>query len=129
MNSIIPTNKHDKEAIRVLLSATDDQVINNAEELLEWLQDVNWPVFNGVLNRLSHLGGRLVVPVTKILKGCDSVWKANIIGYLIPSFSHEHQQLYTKLLESLLSEYSESDLREGVIDFIEAQLSNDRKNT
>lgn len=126
---MVPTNKHDLEAVKALQSASDDQVINNAEELLEWLQDANWPVFNGVVNRLSRLGDRLLVPINRILNGDDSVWKANIVGHLIPSFSLENQQLYVKSLESVLAEYKDNDLREGVIDFIEMQLANDRENT
>ena len=103
-------------------------MIENADQLLEWLQDRNWPVFKGVVNRLSVLGNELVLPINNILKGNDSIWKANIVGYLIPSFSKESQLLYTKSLETLLAEFDENDLREGVIDFVEMQLSNS-KNT
>jgi len=91
---------------------------------LEWLQDANWPVFNGIVEKLSGLGNELLAPVSTILKGNDSIWTANIIGHLIPSFSRDAQRIYTESLEALLAEYNESDLREGVIDFIEIQLSN-----
>ena len=126
---MIPTDKNDEEAIQKLKSVTDDQVIENADQLLEWLQDSNWPVFKGVVSRLSGLGNELVVPINNILKGNDSIWKANIVGHLIPSFSKESQQLYIKSLEKLLAELDENDLREGVIDFVEMQLANSKKCT
>lgn len=125
---MIPTNKYDEEGIQKLKSATDDQVIENADQLLEWLQDSNWPVFKGVISRLSVLGNELVEPINNILEGNDSIWKANIVGHLIPSFSKESQQLYTISLEKLLAELDENDLREGVIDFVAKQLSNSKKH-
>lgn len=126
---MIPKDKNDEESVRLLQLATDEDVVKNAVELLEWLQDINWPMFKGIVNRLSSLGNVLFAPISEILAGEDSIWKANIIGHLIPSFSYEAQLLYTKQLEALLKEYNESDLREGVIDFVEIQLSKIRKNT
>jgi hypothetical protein len=126
---MIPKDKNDEESIRLLHLATDGEVVENIVQLLEWLQDVNWPVSKGVISRLSNLGGELYTPINEILTGNDSIWKANIIGHLIPSFSQEAQLLYTASLEILLEEYNENDLREGVIDFVEIQLSNASKNT
>ena len=125
---MIPKEKNDEEAIKRLMSASDDQVIENADQLLEWLQDINWPVFKGIVKRLSVLGNELVVPISNIMESDDSIWKANIVGHLIPSFSKESQKLYTTSLKKLLAEYDENDLREGVIDYVEIQLSN-TKNT
>ncbi|GGB21137.1 DUF5071 domain-containing protein [Agarivorans gilvus] len=110
---MIPSDKNDETSIRLLHLASDEDVLENAEGLLEWLHDVNWPVFGGVVTRLSPLGDHLVGPITKILEGSDSIWKANIVSHLIPAFSPESQQLYTKSLESILFQFDESDLREG----------------
>ena len=127
--NMIPTNKHDEKSIKLLQLASDDEVIENAEQLLEWLQDRNWPVFDGIVKRLSALGNDLVVPISRILESSDSIWKANIVGHLIPAFSQTAQQRYSESLEKLLAKFDENDLREGVIDFVEIQLSNTRKNT
>ncbi len=42
---MIPKDKYDEESIKLLQLASDGDVIENAEQLLEWLQDSNWPVF------------------------------------------------------------------------------------
>lgn len=129
VSSMIPADKHDEASIKLLQIASDEEVLENAEKLLEWLQDINWPVFEGIAQRLSSLGDDLVAPITRILESSDSIWKANVIGYLIPSFSPETQKLYIESLEKLLAQRDDSDLREGVIGFVEIQLSNTKKNT
>ncbi len=126
---MIPQSKYDEESIELLKQTSDKDVIEVADLLLEWLQDINWPVFKGVICRLSPLGNELKVPVTEILEGSDSIWKANIVGHLIPSFDKEAQEIYTCTLEKLLEEFDENDLYEGVIDFVEIQLANVSKNT
>lgn len=119
---MIPQDKCDEKSIELLRSAADREVLENADQLLVWLQDVNWPVFDGVVKRLALLGDALVNPVNAVLEGDDSMWKANIVGYLIPSFSRSAQTLYTTSLESLLARGNEQDMSEGVIDFIEIHL-------
>jgi hypothetical protein len=129
MEVMIPKDKHDLDALELLAQASDEDVIKNANELLEWLQDINWPVFNGIVARLSPLGNKLELPITKILNGSDSIWKANIVGHLIPLFDKDSQQIYTNTLKELLNKFDENDLYEGVIDFVEIQLKNVSKNT
>ena len=126
---MIPQNKFDKNAISDLRHASDEDVLKNVDELLEWLKDCNWPVFDGVVCRLSSLGSKISTPLTKILLGSDSIWKANIIGHLIPKFTQESQAIYTQVLTELLSNPSENDFEEGVVDFIEIQLARNEKST
>lgn len=93
------------------------------------MQDCNWPVFHGVVDRLSSLGGGLKQEICRILKGSDAILKANIIGYLIPKFEVKYQVLYTEQLKELLKNAINEDFQEGVVDFIEMQLSNVEPNT
>jgi hypothetical protein len=124
---MIPKNKHDEETVALLRQATDDEVIEVAEPLLDWLKDRNWPIFDGVVARLSALGCDLVDPINSVFEGDDSIWKANIIAHLIPAFSYSDQQLYVEALEKLIATWDENDLREGVIDLAEVQLANVKK--
>ena len=127
--NMIPSDKFDKEAIKRLGVALDHEVLENAKELLSWLQDCNWPVFPGIVERLSALGEDLFTPVSEILAGQDSIWKENIIGHLIPKFSERAQRLYSDQLNEILQNPTGSDFQEGVVDFIEIQLSNVKKHT
>jgi hypothetical protein len=126
---MIPTSKYDLEAVDALKNASAEEVLRNADKLLEWLQDCNWPVFEGVISKLSRYGFELYEPIARILLGTDSIWKANIVGYLIPKFSGESQLRYNELLTRLIKNPSSSDFEEGLIDFIEVQLSRNAKIT
>jgi hypothetical protein len=116
---MIPLNKDDNAALEKLERATDNEVIEQASHLLEWLQDRNWPVFDRVVKRLSLVGDKIVDPICVVLSGNDSIWKANVIGFLIPSFEKDEQLLYKKALEDLWLEHRQEDIVEGVIDYIE----------
>jgi len=126
---MIPTSKYDLEAVDALKNASAEEVLRDADKLLEWLQDCNWPVFEGVIGKLSHYGFELYEPIARILHGTDSIWKANIVGFLIPNFSDESQLRYNELLTRLIKNPSDSDFEEGLIDFIEVQLSRNAKIT
>lgn len=126
---MIPSSKFDQEAVSVLQNASDHEVLENAEALLEWLQDRNWPVFDGVATKLSNYGLELQVYIENILHGTDAIWKANIVGHLMPKFSHEAQMKYNGILNELLSKAQEADYEEGLVDYVELQLSRISKIT
>ncbi|MFB9217780.1 DUF5071 domain-containing protein [Vibrio sinaloensis] len=126
---MIPKDKYDLDAIAMLVMASDDYILENSFDLLGWLQDCNWPVFKGVINRLSPLGDLLQEDIDSILDGDDCILKANIVGHLIPSFENNHQKLYEKRLRELLKNPSDEELQEGLIDYIEILLVRIEKNT
>lgn len=111
---MIPKSKFDQEAVLVLQNASDVAVLEDAEALLEWLQDCNWPVFDGVVTKLSDYGLELKAPIENILHGTDTIWKANIIGHLIPKFSYKAQMKYKEILNELLANAQNADYEEGV---------------
>lgn len=52
--------------------------------MLEWLQDLNWPVADPVSQRLLQLNLELVEPLLLILSSDDDVWKY----WIVSSFLH-----------------------------------------
>jgi hypothetical protein len=125
---MVPLDKYDVQALNELAIASDDAVMANASALLEWLQDANWPVYQGVLNRLKPLGDKLVIPISEILRGDDSIWKSWIVYDLIGGFDTQSQALYSDVLKEVLLSASQDDYREGLIDYVEMQLSSIAKN-
>jgi len=126
---MLPTDKHDLDSVSALRDAADSEVLKNTAELLQWLEDCNWPVFEGVTERLSSLGEELYGDISDLLRCDDTILKANIVGHLIPKFDIDAQLLYADLLKDMLVNPSSADFEEGLVDFIEMQLSNVAKNT
>jgi hypothetical protein len=82
--SIVPAHKSDDAACAALSAAGDDAVIARLEELLVWLQDLNWPVAHRVEARIKSLGPALIGPVRAVLNGADDVWKWSLVASLLP---------------------------------------------
>jgi len=80
---LVPTEKLDDETCDNLKLASDEEVIPHIAELLECLQDLNWPIAGPVSDRLSVLGMELVEPILVILKGDDEMWKYWIVSHLL----------------------------------------------
>ncbi len=81
--SFIPSDKHDMKACSILSETTDEEVEPHLHELLEWLQDSNWPVAAHVINRLQRTGSELAPAIIEVLKGEDQTWKYYLLSGLM----------------------------------------------
>ncbi|MCP4326052.1 MAG: DUF5071 domain-containing protein [Alteromonadales bacterium] len=81
--NIVPESKSDFTACTNLALASDQQVLDALPELLEWLQDLNWPVASKVIDRVCTLDKNLDSFILPILRGSDDVWKYWIISGLL----------------------------------------------
>ncbi len=84
---IIPKGKMDLSIESGLNHASNEQILENLDELFEWTKDINWPVSSLIFNRISKLGSHLTNPVSEILSGDDFEWKGTIINFLLPLLS------------------------------------------
>lgn len=83
MNHLIPTSKDDQKAIENLQTASPEQVFVVAKELLEWLEDGNWPVSYPVGKVLSQYVNQLQDELLPILRGPDPLWKMWCIRFIL----------------------------------------------
>ncbi|WP_277469408.1 MULTISPECIES: DUF5071 domain-containing protein [unclassified Paenibacillus] len=49
----MPTDKHDFKSVELLSGLEESQVIPQIPELLEWVQDMNWPIATAVADLLA----------------------------------------------------------------------------
>ena len=80
---MLPADKHDCEAIARLKAAGRAAVVPLVPRLLEWIQDMNWPVARPVVELLSDYPDELVTPVRAVLRGDDDVWKYWVVSELL----------------------------------------------
>jgi hypothetical protein len=83
MNHLIPIHKDDQKAIKNLQAASPEQVLAVAKELLEWLEDGNWPVSYSIGKVLSQYTNQLQDELLPILRGHDAIWKMWCIRFLL----------------------------------------------
>lgn len=81
--SFVPMHKHDHDAARRAIKAGYPAVESVLPNLLEWLQDMNWPVAQTLAPFLASVGKPLIPHLRKILESDDEIWKARILSQII----------------------------------------------
>ena len=130
--AIIPEHKSDFKACDNLAHASDEEVKNNLNELLQWLQDINWPVAPFVIDRIKSLGTSLTKPIKNILNGNDGndgIWKYWIITNLLNLVSKEVLSELENEINRLVREPTENDKEEEVNIASQEHLDELYKNT
>ena len=87
LKPLVPSSKDAQEAVANLQAASQEQVLAAAKELLEWLEDGNWPVSYPVGSVLSQYVNQLQDELLPILRGPDPLWKMWCIRFLLAEAS------------------------------------------
>lgn len=75
IEKLIPKDKHDEESAQKLFGKTYEEVKPIIPDLMEWIQDMNWPVAKIVADYLLTISEHLTQEILEILKGTDEIWK------------------------------------------------------
>jgi hypothetical protein len=75
VKTLIPKDKFDIETAEKLKNYSFEEVKTIVPNLLEWLQDGNWPVSKTVADFLTPFTENIAQEILHILKGNDEVWK------------------------------------------------------
>jgi Domain of unknown function (DUF5071) len=80
---LVPAHKHDLERAQAAVAAGYPAVASVLDDLLTWIQDINWPVARVLVPLLAGVGLPLAPYVQRILSSGDHVWKYNVIKFII----------------------------------------------
>ena len=90
---MIPKDKHDIAAVEFLKAADAKVVIPILPELLEWVQDMNWPVAEPMVELLLQYPNELTPLVDEVLRGDDDMWIYWCLVEIVPKLP-----FYSKLV-------------------------------
>jgi hypothetical protein len=79
-DGFVPRDKHDDENANRAIAAGYPAVEPVLPYLLEWIQDMNWPVAQRLAPFLATIGTPLVPHIRKIFETDDEIWKYWIMG-------------------------------------------------
>lgn len=82
IRKLIPKHKDDQEVIEGLKKLSFEEIKPIVPDLLEWLQDMNWPIARPVADVLEKYSDQLVPDILKILKTNDGIWKLWVLMHL-----------------------------------------------
>jgi hypothetical protein len=111
IQTLIPQHKSDLEPAIKAIEAGFPTVAPILPDLLEWLQDINWPVARILAPFLATIGIPLIPHIQEILKTDDEIWKYWIIVSIINN-SPELAKAFRADLERLAKAPEENEARE-----------------
>lgn len=109
VKELVPKNKYDDSNIDKLYSLSDEEIQTIIYDLLEWLEDGNWPIAIKVLDVLLKREDLVFPYVTGILNGDNIMWKYWLINWLIPNFTLEHKEELRPFLANLTNIESDDE--------------------
>jgi hypothetical protein len=101
LQDLIPADKHDLERAEAAVKAGYPAAEPILGQLVEWLQDCNWPVAHVLAPFLQSVGAPLVPHIWHVMRTDDDVWKYWVIGTLIHSLQEEVAVEFRPELERL----------------------------
>ena len=75
IRELIPEHKDDQKVIERFKRLSFEEIKPIIPDLLEWLQDRNWPIAGPVAEILTPFSDSIVPEIIKILKTNDGLWK------------------------------------------------------
>jgi hypothetical protein len=112
-SDLLPQDKFDTRRAEAAVNAGYPAVEPFLPELLEWMQDCNWPVAQTLAPFLSSIGLPLAPHVKRILETNDYIWKYWIILLLMRD-SQELAAAFRHELIRLVSAPTECEKQEGI---------------
>jgi len=111
IKSLIPRDKHDLERAEAAIKIGYPAVAPILPELLEWLQDLNWPVAQILAPFLATIGKPLIPHIQHIFASDDEIWKYWIMTYIIAD-SAELAEAFRNDLERIAYSPTEREVEE-----------------
>lgn len=87
---MIPRTKTDYERVELLKSTSKEKVVPILPELLEWLQDMNWPIAKDIEDLVANYEEYLLPHILSVLKTTDGSWKYFLLHGLINRLSDKN---------------------------------------
>jgi hypothetical protein len=80
---LLPTDKCDTDRAQLLVERGYPAVAPILHQLIEWLQDYNWPVAQALQPFLASIGTPLIPEIRRVLQTDDEIWKYWVVSCLL----------------------------------------------
>lgn len=111
----LPADKDDIAAAHALRDRSAEELAPVVPQLLEWLQDMNWPVARPICEVLRRCGASLVEPVRAVLQSSDDVWKQWVLSELLCGVDPKVRLQLTPELLRIVNAPTASEEQEEVV--------------
>ncbi|MGE8037985.1 DUF5071 domain-containing protein [Lysinibacillus sp. NPDC093692] len=119
---LLPRHKHDHDRVEIIKRMDRDQILPLLPNLLEWIQDMNWPVAPSVLELLLTFPEEIVPHVQDVLSSDDENWKWFILNFLVIELSVESKVQFREYLTRVVETPTPNELAEELDEIARAIL-------
>jgi hypothetical protein len=123
--NLIPAHKDDQDAVQRLQKCSYKEIEPIANELLQWLQDGNWPIAGPLSQILRPFTKELSPKIMSILNSNDYEWKYFLIQFLCNPNDNKLTQQVQHELKRIASNPTEIEIKtevhELVLDMLKAE--------
>lgn len=110
---MLPQDKSDLQRARAIVTLGFPAIAPIVPSVLEWIQDINWPVAHIFAPFLASIGSELAPYVRTVLETDDGVWKCHVIQAVVAP-SLELARALQPDLERIVRNPSQSEQNEEV---------------
>nr|WP_145404029.1 DUF5071 domain-containing protein [Paenibacillus xylanexedens] len=118
IRTMLPKDKFDIESIEKLDKRSNDELRDILPELMEWLQDRNWPISQPVEDLLLRFGDELIPHIQNVFQTRDPQWEYFMLTGLISRLSLECLRMLKPDLERILEHPTDNEALEELEDVI-----------
>ena len=115
LSALLPTTKFETDQAAHLVSMGSPQVEPVMRQILEWLQDLNWPVAKVFQPFAAGIGAALAPHIRSILITDDECWKHSVLSGVVAE-SLELAACLRPELERIVNSPTADEAHEGVND-------------
>lgn len=127
--AVVPVDKFDLAAVDRAVALGWSAVEPVIGDLLEWVQDYNWPVAHSLMPFLKSIGPPLAPYLVPILEGDDYVWQYWIIQYVLTDADPGLVGRLRPLLQRVADDPSDEEQLEGLDGVAAAALGKTGKDS
>lgn len=109
---LLPRHKFDVDRVEMIKRMDREQILPLLPDLLEWIQDMNWPVAPSVLELLLTFQKEIVPHVQDILSSDDDNWKWFILHFLVIELPVESRVQFREYLTRVAETPTQNELAE-----------------
>ena len=105
----LPRNKKDYEQVKQLENLSRDEIHLLLPDLLEWIQDMNWPIATEVAVFLLKYPDEMVLLIKEILDTNDDVWKYWCLEILVKRLPSNVKKQFKAELQRIVESPTEGE--------------------
>lgn len=110
MKDLIPRHKSDYDRVEKIIAAGYPKVEPIIPEILECIQDINWPIAQKLLPFINTIASDIVMHYKPILRTDDSPWKSWLLTEIIENLPSTKLAELKDEFQYCLTNLSEDDL-------------------